>query len=606
MNKPVIVCIDDEPTVLDSLTIELNKYIGEQCLIETAESGDEALELLTELLAEEYEVALVMSDYIMPEMKGDEVLKRIHEISPNSLKIMLTGQADIEAVGNAIKYAKLYRYIAKPWQPEDLKLTVREAVNSYVRDKQLASQNVQLQQMNQKLEQLNQEQAALITKLHEKESRLRQFLEAMPVGVGVLDVNGKPYYINQRAKELFGKGVVPDTTMEQLSEVYQVYQAGTKEQYPSEKLPIVRALQGETVTSDDLEIHQGDKIIPVEIWATPIYDEAGNIVYGINAIQDITERQEAEADRQKFIEDLFEVNCNLELALQAESELTTAADRFVPDEFISFLGRESIVDVQLGDNVQQEMSVLFSDIRDFTTLSESMTPSDSFKLINAYLSRMEPAINENNGFIDKYIGDAIMALFSGGADDAVKAAIAMLNILREYNTTRQRPERPPLSIGIGINTGDLMLGVVGGKSRMDSTVIGDTVNLASRVESMTKKYPVSLLITHHTFWGLKNSSEYNLRIIDKVKVKGKSELVTIYEVFDADAEKIKEGKLTTKTAFEQAVVLYNMKAFTEAAQLFADCLGQNPEDKVPHIYLERCQQKLNNRDWGGTGEFSSQ
>jgi len=591
MNKPVVVCIDDEPTVLDSLTIELNTYIGEQCLIETAESGEEALELLTELLAEEYEVALVMSDYIMPEMKGDEVLKRIHEISPNTLKIMLTGQADIEAVGNAIKYAKLYRYIAKPWQPEDLKLTVREAVQSYV-------QNAQLQQMNLELEQSNREQAALIIKLHENESRLRQFLEAMPVGVGVLDVNGKPYYINQRAKELFGKGVVPDTTMEQLSEVYQVYQAGTKEQYHSENLPIVRALQGENVTADDLEIHQGDKIIPVEIWATPIYDEAGNIVYGINAIQDITERQESEAERQKFIEDLFEVNCNLELALHAESELTAAADRFVPNEFISFLGRESIVDVQLGDNVQQEMSVLFSDIRDFTTLSESMTPSDSFKLINAYLSRMEPAINENNGFIDKYIGDAIMALFSGGADDAVKAAIAMLNILREYNTTRQRPERPPIEIGIGINTGDLMLGVVGGNSRMDSTVIGDTVNLASRVESMTKNYLVSLLITNHTFGRLKNAGEYNLRIIDKVKVKGKSELVTVYEVFDADPPQMRSGKLATKTAFEQALVLYNMNKFTEAAQLFAECLRKNPEDKVNHFYLERCKQKLRNKDWG--------
>lgn len=481
MNKPVIICIDDEVTVLDSIAIEINKYIGDLCLIETAEGGEEALELLTELLAEEYEVALVISDYIMPEMKGDEVLKQIHEISPNTIKIMLTGQADIEAVGNAIKDAQLYRYIAKPWQSEDLELTIREAVYSYIRDRKLAENNVQLQQMNRDLEKSNREQAALISKLHE-----------------------------------------------------------------------------------------------------------------------------AEAERQKFIEELFEVNCSLELALQAESELTTAADRFVPNEFISLLERESIVDVQLGDNVQQEMSVLFSDIRDFTTLSESMTPSDSFKLINAYLSRMEPAINENNGFIDKYIGDAIMALFSGGADDAVKGAIAMLHILREYNTTRQTPERPPLEIGIGINTGDLMLGVVGGNSRMDSTVIGDTVNLASRVESMTKIYRVSLLITHHTFCRLKDSGEYDLRIIDKVKVKGKSELVTIYEVFDADAEKIREGKLATKTAFEQALVLYNMNAFTQAAQLFADCLRQNPEDKVPHLYLERCKQKLRNRDWGVTGEFSSQ
>jgi PAS domain S-box-containing protein len=540
------------------------------------------------LLEDGDEVLLIISDHIMPDMKGDELLKQAHLILPKSIKIMLTGQADIGAIANAINSANLYRYITKPWQSEDLKLTVREALNSYLQAQRLAQQNAQLQQMNQELAELNSQQTALIAKLHESENRLTQFLEAMPIGVGVLDADGQPYYINRKAKEIFGKGVVPDTSSEQLSEVYQVYQAGTNQKYPTENLPIVRALKGESATADDAEVHQGDKIIPLEIFATPIYDQQGNIVYAINTLQDITERKEAEAERQKFIEDLFEVNCNLEISLDAELEIAEATSRFVPNEFLAFLGCDSIVDIKLGEAVELEMSVLFSDIRDFTTLSEQMTPTENFKFINSYLSRMEPLIVENQGFIDKYIGDAIMALFSEGADDAVKAGIAMLQTLAEYNRDRASLGYVPVQIGVGINTGSLILGIVGGKSRMDGTVISDAVNLASRIESLTKNYGVSLLITQQTFDRLTNPGDYAIRVIDKVQVKGKSEWVTVYEVFDADLAEVKAGKLATLQLFTEALSLYNMNSFREAAGLFADCLRQNPGDKVARIYLERC------------------
>lgn len=178
MNKPIIICVDDEQTILDSLEIELQKTLGDEYLIETAAGSEEALELLEELLDEQYEVPLVISDYLMPHLKGDELLKRIHARSPKTLKIMLTGQADLEAVGNAIKYAKLYRYIAKPWQFEDLKLTVREAVNSYLQEKKLGQQTLQLQQMNQELEQLNtsleQKVVERTAELAKTEAELRQ------------------------------------------------------------------------------------------------------------------------------------------------------------------------------------------------------------------------------------------------------------------------------------------------------------------------------------------------------------------------------------------------------------------------------------------------
>ncbi len=271
------------------------------------------------------------------------------------------------------------------------------------------------------------------------------------------------------------------------------------------------------------------------------------------------------------------------------TELNQAYARFVPREFLECLAKESIIEVKLGDQIQKEMSVLFSDIRDFTTLSESMTPADNFKFINAYLSRMEPAINENKGFIDKYIGDAIMALFSNSADDAVKAGISMLQRLADYNQHRVQHGYIPIQIGIGINTGYLMLGTVGGHNRMDGTVISDAVNLASRIESLTKNYYVSLLITHHTFLRLQDSNQYGMRLIDQVKVKGKSENVSIFEVFDADLPEVREGKLLTKTTFEEGLVLFNMRNFSGAAQRFADCLRQNPSDRVSQIYLDRCR-----------------
>jgi adenylate cyclase len=589
MAQQVIVCVDDEKTVLRSLKAELQEAISNDYIIEIAEGGQEALELIVELLEDGYEVPLIISDHIMPEMKGDELLRRVHIISPKTLKIMLTGQADIEAVGNAIKNANLYRYIAKPWQQEDLSLTVKEAVNSYHQNKQLAEQNAQLQQMNHELAHLNFEQSLLIAQLNENENRLTQFLEAMPIGVGVLDADGKIYYVNQKAKEIFGKGVVPDTNSEQLSEVYQTYRAGTDQEYPPEDLPIVRALRGENATADDVEVHNGDKIIPLEISATPIYDRNGKITYAINTILDITERKKAEADRKKLITELFQVNCNLEQALDAELKITEATSRFVPNQFLAFLGYESIVDVKLGEAVELEMSILFSDIRDFTTLSEQMTPQENFKFINSYLSRMEPRIVENQGFIDKYIGDAIMALFSEGADDAVQAGIAMLHDLVEYNQHRATCGYAPVKIGVGINTGSLMLGTVGGNNRMDGTVISDAVNLASRIESLTKSYQVSLLITQQTFDRLTNPADYAIRKIDRVQVKGKSEMVTVYEVFDADLPEVKAGKLATLQVFSEALSLYNINNFREAGLLFADCLRQNLGDNVAQIYLNRCQ-----------------
>ncbi len=271
--------------------------------------------------------------------------------------------------------------------------------------------------------------------------------------------------------------------------------------------------------------------------------------------------------------------------------LNTAYSRFVPHEFLKFLNKESIVDIQLGDNVEKEMTVLFADIRGFTSLSEKMTPSDNFNFINAYLKQMVPVIEQYHGFIDKYIGDAIMALFIR-ADDAVQAAIAMFKRLSEYNLTRGRPGRPILNIGIGLNSGQLMLGTVGNPKRMEGTVISDAVNLASRIEDLTKIYHTPLLITENTYQQLSDPNQYKIRVIDRVAVRGKNEPVTIYEVFDTQEPVQVELKLTTLGDFEQGFQDFHNGQFESAQKAFEQVLQINGDDKAAQIYVENGQKVL--------------
>jgi len=575
MTTSVIVCVDDEHTILDSLKIELKRVLGNAHLIEVAEDGEEAIELIEELIEDKYEIPLIISDYIMPNMRGDELLIRVHALLPDTLKVMLTGQADAKAIENVINQAKLYRYIAKPWQTEDLRLTVKEAVSSYYKNKQLLAKNAQFQKMNQALEKLNAEQAGLIAQLHANEKRLMQFLDAMPVGVFIADAKGQPYYINPIAKNILGKGIVSDVKIEELSGIYQAYLSNTDQLYPVDEMPLVQALKGNNSHINDMEIRKGDETTLIEIWGTPIFNEHKEVEYGIVSIQDITEQKNVETEHIKFAYEVFQLN--------------KAYERFVPNEFLKLLDKQSVTEINLGDQVEKEMTILFSDIRGFTGLSETLTPQDNFEFLNIYLGQMEPAISEHHGFIDKYVGDAIMALFPTKADDAVRSAIAMLIKLKRYNELLKTANFEPIKIGIGINTGMLMLGTLGGQDRMDGTVISDSVNVAARVEGLTKIYGTALLITDNTYKKLNNVSEYSVRVIDKVKVKGKSQAVTVYEIFDADDSESLVLKQKTVVDFEQGFWLYHQKEYDQAKKLFDKVLEINPEDKAALVYSKRCR-----------------
>jgi two-component system sensor histidine kinase ChiS len=272
------------------------------------------------------------------------------------------------------------------------------------------------------------------------------------------------------------------------------------------------------------------------------------------------------------------------------AKLTLAYERFVPHNFLKFLEKESIIDVQLGDQVQQKMTVMFSDIRSFTTLSESISPQETFNFINSYLSRVSPLIRQHKGFIDKYIGDAVMALFPESADDAVQAAIGMHKEVALYNKHRENYGYAPISIGIGLHTGNLMLGTIGESERMETTVIADAVNLASRLEGLTKLYGVGILISEHTLSQLSELQNYSYRFLDRVRVKGKDKPVSIYEVYDEELELITEVKTKTRALFEQAVLDSSHQDFAKAQQMLQEILAMNPQDKAAMLYVKRCQQ----------------
>jgi predicted ATPase/signal transduction histidine kinase/class 3 adenylate cyclase len=271
------------------------------------------------------------------------------------------------------------------------------------------------------------------------------------------------------------------------------------------------------------------------------------------------------------------------------SKINGAVSQFVPSDFLGLLGRDSIVDVRLGDSVERDMTILFSDIRSFTSLSEQMSPEQTFEFINEYLGVMEPLVMETGGFVDKYLGDGILALYDTGADAAVRTGINMLSALQQFNRRRVEQGRLPIQVGIGVNTGRLMLGTVGGAHHMDTTVVSDAVNITSRVEALNKRYGTSLLITASTLEEIDRDA-HSVRKMDIVTVDGKSQPVAVYEVYDGDPEPIRHAKDATLRMFEDAVTRFHAREVDEAHRLFLLCRTMNPTDLAVSQYIERCSR----------------
>lgn len=412
--RPTILCVDDEAMVLQSLRNQLRRGFDRDVDIEIAESGEEGLEVLAELAEDGVPVPVVVSDQLMPGMRGEAFLAEVHRRDPRILTVLLTGQATADAVGAAVNEARLYRYIGKPWDEGDLLLTLRSAMAAYA-----------------------------------------------------------------QAREL--------------------------------------------------------------------------------------ERQEAEVRRSH-----------------------AASLRFVPAEFLAILGRERVVDVQFGDHAVRDVHVLFSDMRGYTSMVEGKTTTEAFDFVNEYLQRMEAPIRRHGGFVCNVEGDAILALFEGDADAAVRAGVASHRALQAFNAERADRGEPAVRMGLGVHSGPLLLGTVGSEERLRCDVVGDAVNLTARLEGMTKIYGARMLISGDTRGMLQ--SDVAVRHVDRVRAKGKTRVVDVFEVLDALPDDCRARRLETRGDFEAGGAALRAGDVEAALGALRAVLARDPEDRAAVLLTSRCQR----------------
>ena len=297
----------------------------------------------------------------------------------------------------------------------------------------------------------------------------------------------------------------------------------------------------------------------------------------------------------------------IELAeTQAAANMMRVFEKFVPKQFLQRIAKDGLENVKAGNVQANRITTLFSDLRSFTTISEGMTPQALFAFLNEYLAEMQRPIDQYGGFVDKFIGDAIMALFdqegAAQAEAAVKAAIGMQQRLREWNGERLGSREQPVASGIGIHSGVVMLGTLGSTTRIDSTVIGDAVNLASRLEGLTKYYGVRIIVSDDT-WGLLDQGIFESRRLDLVSVKGRDAPVTIREIYqDLRGEELDRHRRLAEV-FAQALELYEHRHWLKAQQAFRACLDVVKEDAASIMFIERCAYYSVNppsEDWDGS------
>jgi adenylate cyclase len=280
--------------------------------------------------------------------------------------------------------------------------------------------------------------------------------------------------------------------------------------------------------------------------------------------------------------------------------------KFVPNEFIRSLGKEVITDVKLGDQVEKIVTVLFSDIRNYTTLSERMTPEINFSFISSFNERIGPIIRKHNGFINQYLGDAIMAIFPENAGDCLAAAIEMQQAVSEFNNECQLKNLPSIQIGVGMHTGSLIMGITGDADRLDATTISDTVNTASRIESLTKYYKASIIISDATLQQIAQPGDFHLRSLGKVQVKGKLAPIGIYECFNGNTNDEIQKKEKTLSIFNTGMDQYLNQSFADAIRSFTKVMDHHPEDLTVGFFIEKATRYIQNgvpSNWSGVEEM---
>lgn len=302
-------------------------------------------------------------------------------------------------------------------------------------------------------------------------------------------------------------------------------------------------------------------------------------------------------------------------AWEANDYISEKFRLFVPEQFLNRIAPRGVESIQLGNAREEELTVLFCDIRGFTAIAESQSAMETFEWLNAFFTQMSQAIAAHDGFVDKFLGDAILAVFDrvgSHAEDAVSAAVAMQESLRQFNCDRfQYNLEQLIQVGIGIHTGIGLIGTVGSEQRMDSTVIGDVVNTAARLEELTKVYGCPILASNTTISHLKDSCEsieievknnskmpdlssinYPCRWVDHVTPRGKQIVIELYEVLGTPTLCLDRLKVQSQSCYNVGIQAWFKEDFVRALNCFRQVIEQNPTDTIAQLYLERCQARL--------------
>jgi adenylate cyclase len=327
--------------------------------------------------------------------------------------------------------------------------------------------------------------------------------------------------------------------------------------------------------SVDASLKLADGVVSVNMTVQPLFGPGGERIGSMLVFEDIT----------------------------AEKRVKTTMARYMSKEVADQLLASG--DAELGGKAQN-VTILFCDIRDFTSLSEELGARGTVSLLNEYFAVMVEVISRHGGVLDKYIGDAIMALFGApfakphDADNALAVANDMIVSLRALNQRRITRGQQPIAIGVGVATGEVVLGNIGSPSRMEYTVIGDSVNLASRLEGANKYYLTKILIDEATVRALTTTPL--LREVDLLRVKGKDHPVAVYEALGYQRPESLPGLTEALVAFDEGLAAYRACDWSAAIDRFETALRLNPDDPVSRLYVERCRHYRETpppEDWGG-------
>jgi adenylate cyclase len=399
------------------------------------------------------------------------------------------------------------------------------------------------------------ENAKLFDDIQNIKNYNESMLESMSTAVITIDENGKIVTCNNAGLRMLQ--VEPS----------QILQKGTKELFHGFNKWILDKIehvhnQGKDDVIVDAELESAGKRLSVNVTILPLISVRQEKLGSMIIIEDISIEKRLKTTMSRYMDPAL-------------------ADKLVEGAQDSISGTSSVA------------TVLFSDIRDFTTLAEGLGALGTVSMLNEYFTIMVDCIQNEGGMLDKFIGDAIMAVFGtpfahkDDPDRAIRAAISMMKQLNIYNEKRIADGNMPINHGIGINTDGVVSGNIGTPKRMDYTVIGDGVNLASRLESACKQYGASILISEHTFKALKGT--YCTRRVDNVLIKGKNRPVGVYEVLDYHSGKSFPNMIEALGKFNDGVEYYIEAKWDSAIKMFSNVLNLNPKDKCSEMYLDRCK-----------------